>query len=343
MKEFDKSEISKKKVLFQIGQQRKFLLDLKEKLNISLRSLNKIAKYHLNNCAIERVPLPLRPFLVLCDLAGYSYKHILEHYNAKIVDKGTPKPCIFGTSKIKIKTMSITYLPSSLHLDSSFISMSHHDKKRSIVLPTKLTPQLAEEIGMHCGDGFLSSKKNDFRIKGHKIDEKTYYENHIKNLYKKVYNLDVNVVEYSDTIGIEIYSKALKEFKIKVLGIKPGRKDNLQIPECIKVKDSSILTSFVRGFFDTDGTIYFMERKGLRIYPRLSITQKSKKIVEETYEILNLLGFSPRIYYHKDGYTEVVLYGYSQLKYYEKIIGWNSPKHLKKVKEWNRRFMATVV
>jgi hypothetical protein len=343
MNEFDKSEINRKKVIFLLGQQRKFLIDLKEKLNTSLRSLSEIANYHLNRCATEKTTLPLKALLSLCDFVGYDYKKVLKQYRGKIVDKGIPRPCTFGTSKIKIKPIFITYPSLSLRLDSSFITLNHWDQKKNIVLPTSLTPQLAEEIGMHCGDGFLSSKKNDFRIKGHKIDEKSYYEIHIRDLYKKIYNLNVNVREYSDTIGIEIYSKALKEFKVKVLGIKSGRKDNLQIPECIKVDNISILTSFIRGFFDTDGSVYFIQRKGLKIYPRLSITQKSKLIVEETFEILSMLGFSPKLYTHKDGYTEVVLYGYSQLHHYEKIIGWNSPKHLKKVKKWKEVLMATVV
>ncbi len=162
-------------------------------------------------------------------------------------------------------------------------------------------------------------------------------------MYKNLYNLDVNIRDYSDTIGFEISSRALWLFKVNVLGIKPGRKDHLFIPEIVKVNDLEILTAFLRGFFDTDGCVSFLAKYGKKnYYPVISLTQKSSKIIGDVAEILKMLGFNPHIYFHRNEHT-VVLNGYSQLAHFENLIGWNSPKHLNKVSLWKKSFMAAVV
>lgn len=246
----------------------------------------------------------------------------------------------FGRPRIKIKEANITFPDKDLRLDISKVRISIFDLKKGIGLPTLLTPSLAEEIGIHLGDGFLSSKRYEYRLKGHKIDEKWYYIDYLKYLYKRLYNLDVNIKDYSDTIGFEVSSLALWEFKVKVLGIKPGRKDNLVVPEIIKVNDEEILCAFLRGFFDTDGSIAFLYKSGKgNYYPCITITQKSHKIIEEVAEILTMLGFSPRFYRNRQE-TQLMLNGYAQFKYYEDKIGWNSPKHLNKIIRWKEMFIG---
>lgn len=205
------------------------------------------------------------------------------------------------------------------------------------------TPLLAEEIGIHLGDGFLSSKKYEYRLKGHKIDEKWYYIDYLKYLYKFLYNLELNIKDYSDTIGFEISSLALWDFKVRVLGIKPGRKDNLVIPDIIRVNNEEILCAFLRGFFDTDGCVTFLYKYGKgNYYPCITITQKSHKMIVEVAEILNMLGFSPKVYRYGEE-TKLMLNGYSQLKHYGEKIGWKSPKHLNKIVRWKGMFMAAIV
>src|SRR3989344_5214349 len=141
-------------------------------------------------------------------------------------------------------------------------------------------------------------------------------------------------------MGFEISSLALWEFKVKVLGIKPGRKDNLVIPDIIKVNDEKILCAFLRGFFDTDGSVAFLFKYGKgNYYPCITITQKSHQIIEEIAEILRMLGFSPRFYRNRQE-TQLMLNGYSQFKHYEQKIGWNSPKHLNKIARWKGMFIG---
>ena len=246
----------------------------------------------------------------------------------------------FGHSRIKIKEVNITFPNKDLRLDISKVRRSIFDLKKGIILPIHLTPSLAEEIGIHLGDGFLSSKKYEYRLKGHKVDEKWYYIDYLKYLYKFLYNIDINIKNYSDTIGFELSSLALWEFKVKVLGIKPGRKDNLVVPDIIKVNDEKIICAFIRGFFDTDGSVAFLYKSGKgNYYPCVTITQKSNRMIEEIAEILKMLGFSPRFYRNRQE-TQLMLNGYAQFKHYEEKIGWNSPKHLNKIIRWKEMFIG---
>jgi len=244
----------------------------------------------------------------------------------------------FGRSRVKIKPTNITYNISNLLLNTAKVKISGFDLKKRIILPTELTPLLAEEIGIHLGDGFMSEKRNDFRVKGHKTNEKYYYLDYIKYIYKYLYNINLNIKNYKDTIGFEIYSKALCQFKRQILGIMAGSKDDLSLPEIIKVNNEEILCRFLRGFFDTDGHVAFITRYGRKnYYPTIGIEQKSRNIINEVAEILSMLGFNPKVYNY-DFRNVIKLHGYSQLRLFEEKIGWSNPKHLKKVKQWKELF-----
>ena len=247
-------------------------------------------------------------------------------------------PYNFGISKTTLGGIKIIYSNKNYRLSTEFSELSIHDKKRDLQFPNKLTPLLAEEIGIHYGDGFLSNKKNDFRVKGHKYDEREYYDGHIKKLYKELYNLNLPLKEFSDVYGFEIYSQGLKQFKTKVLGIQAGPKGSIKFPEILKINDVSILTSFLRGLFDTDGSIIFKDRKCRKyFYPIISISIKSPYLKKEVINILKMLGLKPISYKNvaKDGIRYgVYLNGYERFFKYMKLVGFNSPKHLKKVEKW---------
>ncbi len=196
----------------------------------------------------------------------------------------------FAIPRIKLEPLEIN--PNyALHKLGNNIKLSSTDKKKGLVFPEYLPLELAEEIGIHYGDGFLSNKKSDFRVKGHKIDERDYYLNFIKPLYRSLFNIELNLKEYETTYGFELYSKALCEFKTKVVKIQPGRKDNIILPELIKNNCIQIKMAFIRGLFDTDGNVDFSSRYGRKnYYPIISVWQKSEKLVLEVVEILRELG-----------------------------------------------------
>ncbi len=258
-------------------------------------------------------------------------------------NKRVPRPCKRGESIIKPSQAKILFKKRSLDFDVSPIKLNSYDRKKGVILPTRLTPLLAEEMGMHLGDGFLSARRKEYRLKGHKIDEAEYYLTYVKNLYKTLYNVDVNIKKYFDTIGFELSSLAIWKFKVNILGIQPGRKDKIRVPEVVKVEDKNILASFLRGFFDTDGSVAFLVKYGIKsYYPCISAAQKSPGFIEDIAELLRMFGFFPRVHHYRDS-SRIVINGFSQLRHFERQIGWSSTKHLKKVARWKKMFSVTMV
>ncbi len=193
-------------------------------------------------------------------------------------------------------------------------------------------------MGMHYGDGFLSKRKNEYRLKGNK-NEREYYDKFIRRLYKNLFNLNINLKEYKDTYGFEIASRGIWTFKNKILGIPAGRKDNIKLPDVIKVNNKDILSAFIRGLFDTDGCVCFTKRYGnyVNYYPNITLTLKSKDLIFEVAGILEMLGLNPKV---SENYTywRIDLYGYKRLEKYSKIIGWSNPAKINKIKKWKNTY-----
>lgn len=92
-----------------------------------------------------------------------------------------------------------------------------------IRIPKKLTLQLAEETGIHIGDGSMGiySSKGIYSLAGHPIDDRDYFDRHIVPLYKRLYNAEVHIREWSRARGFQICSNELIEYKSK-LGLSLG-------------------------------------------------------------------------------------------------------------------------
>ena len=225
-------------------------------------------------------------------------------------------------------------------LEFNLTSITGINNSHNLKIPKKLTPDLAEEIGIHIGDGHLSKNRYRYKIFGN-IDESEYYTDFIMNLYKNLYNLDVKITKRNDnTIGFELCSKLLWMFKTEILGLEPGRKNNIGVPKIILNSNQNILRAFIRGFFDTDGNVYFQSRyEYKKYYPLLTFTLKSKKLNDCIKDILNLLGFKISLYrYKRDGCFSIQLYGYDNILKYAHEIGWHNNKHMKKFLEWIEKY-----
>lgn len=165
-----------------------------------------------------------------------------------------------------------------------------------IVLPEKLTLELAEETGLHIGDGSMNFYKNGlknkglYQLRGHGIDDKNHYDTRIKNLYRSLYNLGPIMRDMKDTgvYGFQVWSDSLVHFKHKTLGLPLGNKLNIKIPKLFFSK-KDFLVSVIRGIFDTDGCLY-LEPKNKKLYPRIEFKTVSPNLSEQIKKISILLG-----------------------------------------------------
>ena len=222
-------------------------------------------------------------------------------------------------------------------LDTSKIKFSERDIKKKLILPKEISLDLAEETGLHIGDGSMNfySGRGLFQLRGHKEDDKKHYQRRIKELYKKLYNLELNIRKMGSTgvIGFQVWSDALVRFKHENLGLPVGKKRDLILPKFIN--NQELFYSFVKGLFDTDGCLY-IENKNRKPYPRIEIKITTKNLILEIVKRLNRYGIHSTYYEYKrkeknwNDLHYMVIRGYKYLNKWFKCIGSNNPKHIKK-------------
>jgi hypothetical protein len=163
-------------------------------------------------------------------------------------------------------------------------------------LPSKISLELAEEVGWHIGDGSMNIYKNRgklkgfYQLRGHIEDDKEHYVKRIKPLFKNLFDIDVNIRKMPSTrvVGFQIWNDNLVEFK-KKLGLPLGKKTNISIPSNFLL-NNKLKKAVIRGIFDTDGGIY-LEKKNGKLYPRIHITTISFELSEQILSLFKELGF----------------------------------------------------
>ncbi|MEK6896374.1 MAG: LAGLIDADG family homing endonuclease, partial [Nanoarchaeota archaeon] len=212
-------------------------------------------------------------------------------------------------------------------LNTTAVQFSEADKIKEIKIPNVMSPELAEEIGVHLGDGCMSKRKNYFSVKTNKI-EKDYMVEFLFPLYKKIYNLSLKLMCLPSVSGFEICSRGLCEFKNKALNLPYGEKiHKIEIPhQVLDSRNKEIYRACIRGLFDTDGHLAVIKSKNN--YPTISITIKSEKLILQVKEMLTNLGF---IVYA--GKWVININGRFMVEKWRREIGSNNPKNQLKLEQ----------
>lgn len=230
-----------------------------------------------------------------------------------------------------------------MNFDLSEIKLSESDMDKKIILPEEMTEDLAEEIGLHVGDGSMNVYSNKrlfkglFQLRGHIIDDREHYQIRIKELYKKLYNLNIHIRDMKSTgvIGFQVWSDAIVDFKNKLLELPLGKKENMELPKTIN--DKALFFSFMRGLFDTDGTVYIENKRG-KPYPRVEIKTTFKPLSLQLLTLLNEYGVRATHYEYKrkeanwNNLYTISVRGFPAVNAWLRSIGSNNPKHIKKFK-----------
>ena len=220
-----------------------------------------------------------------------------------------------------------------------------------IKTPKKITSDLAEETGLHIGDGSMNFYKNKnktrgfYQLRGHIIDDKEHYETRIKELYNSVYNLKPSMREMKSTgvYGFQIWSDAIINFKKQVLKLPLGEKVEIGIPK-IFYKKKEFLVSVLRGIYDTDGCLY-LEKRNNRLYPRMEFKTTSKKLSKQIDKILLSLNlratrysFTRKEENQRDLYT-VCIRGNEYVPKAFNLIKPANQKHIKKFEFYKEKYL----
>jgi len=241
--------------------------------------------------------------------------------------------------------------------DTSDIDFSWADKRKKITLPKFLTEELAEDIGIHIGDGSMyltcpTKKSYILRYSGNIFDDKEYHLKRVIPLKKSLFNAVakgkiLNPNSRRNEFGFVICSKAIYSFYFKILGIPSGNKCKIaRIPKIILNSTKKIQCAFLRGLADTDFSLSFKNKTTRHIfnnYPVISANFASKRLVHELRIVLSKLGFkvvylernNPR--YEKFYMTYIInLNGKNNLENWMNKIGFKNSKHLTKYLIWKK-------
>lgn len=225
------------------------------------------------------------------------------------------------------------------------------DNRKRVTLPRILTPELAEDVGWHIGDGSMNIYiKNGYKhywikIAGDPTEEKLFYNNVIVPTKKRLYNISLNAKNIGDgSYGLVIYSKILLLFYNRIIGIPLSPKNNITIPDIIKKADESVIKACIRGVFDTDGMLTFgKKRKIINHYPSIEIESMSKNLIVDLEMLLKSMKLNCYAQFNINrptphGYNRIThklfVQGKKKLDKWMEIIGFRSLKHLTKYKIW---------
>ena len=177
----------------------------------------------------------------------------------------------------------------------------------------EITPELAEIIGIYVGDGYLryEGRRKELDISG-SYEEKVYYDNHVIPLFNQEFNLSIKGRFFPSrrTYGFVIRDRFVIN-KFKEFGFPSGKKSlSVTIPQFIlSSKNSEVKPRFIRGLFDTDGCLSFINRSGYKTYsefkrtynyyPTITINSISKKLIISLIKLLEDFDFT----YHTAKYT----------------------------------------
>ncbi len=207
------------------------------------------------------------------------------------------------------------------------------DIKRGIRLPDEINEIVAEEVGIHIGDGNLYKKytknqgyKYRFAINGNLIDDYLYHTIHITKILKQVYNYSGNIAiqKNKNSIANIINSKEIVEFKNKILGLPIGNKKLIEIPKEI-FNNKNLAKRCIVGIIDTD----FNLSKNISLIGKMH----SLKLMKQLDILLETLNISHSIKENID-HTIIRINKEDSIKIIE---NWqiNNEKHLSKYKIWN--------
>jgi hypothetical protein len=216
---------------------------------------------------------------------------------------------------------------------------------------------IPEFLGWYVGDGCISvGRYYEFTLTGDIIEEFEFYKKTVIPSFNKLFFNElckpVTLKEYksNSVCGIYLFDKKFVNLIIKKFKLNPGKKINISVPFIIKTKKDKI--EFIRGLFDTDGSIYFGKsyfkpKKISFCYkyhykPKIKISLISKKIIETVHIFLEELNIKSKLQKpYQNKINENIIYSLvldtdeAIFRYLNKI-GFRNPKHLTKIQVWKR-------
>lgn len=195
-----------------------------------------------------------------------------------------------------------------------------YNNARVIDLPS-LSGDLAEFCGVMLGDGHISPAQILITVN---INTDSLYVPYLQDLLERMFHFRPRVtsVKYGSTVDLYITSAHLVR-ELRKIGLYSSNKvrDQVSIPDWI-LRSPAYKRRFLRGFFDTDGSIYRLKHFNA---VQMSFSNLSVPLLEGTRQLLLDLGYHPSRF---SGHS-VYLTRQEDIRTYIREIGFGNLKHLR--------------
>ncbi|MDP2631123.1 MAG: LAGLIDADG family homing endonuclease [Candidatus Uhrbacteria bacterium] len=183
-----------------------------------------------------------------------------------------------------------------------------------------LSIDLAEFMGIMFGDGHRSDGQLVITINSR--DDFGYIA-YVRTLIAKLFSRDAGVVHRTCQNTADVYFSSVKAvLYLEGLGLTAKNKVREQVDVPSWVRDNVAYSKgFIRGFFDTDGSIYRLRNGSVQ----MSFSNRSKPLLDSLRRMLLELSFHPSKSTHVFYLTRK-----KDLQKYISVIGFGNPKHVQR-------------
>jgi hypothetical protein len=325
-----------KRAIFPKGEQKKFILDAKDKLDLRWKELSvllKISEKSLKGWRDEKNSMTLEAVKVIGKSTGKK-----KPMNVKIKDRfwyvkrGAKKGGLAVYKKYGIIGGDQEKRKEKWR---KWWEKEGRHKKYKILepLPFKkplLSEELAEFVGIILGDGGISQRQITVTL--NRITDKEYFK-FVGMLVKKLFDTNFGIYKSPNYLAddIVISRTGIVKYCTKELGLKIGNKikNQVDIPDWIK-QNKKFQAGCVRGLVDTDGSIMFHKYKSggkYYCYKKLSYCSRSFPLLKSVGNIFKKFNIKYR--FTRNNY-EIRIESQKEVAKYFDLIGSHNPKHLKR-------------
>lgn len=163
------------------------------------------------------------------------------------------------------------------------------NKRVDIIIPQIYSSELAEFFGIMLGDGHISRFQVIVSLGTKEEVYAKYVSKIMKGLFGGVPKISMRKSDYKQKKYRDVYLGSIEIVSwLKKEGLVNNKvQSQVDVPKWI-MKKKSFMMAFLRGFFDTDGSIYKL-RYGIQV----SFTNRSKPILISLQSMLRVLEYSP--------------------------------------------------
>ncbi len=201
-----------------------------------------------------------------------------------------------------------------------------------------LDEKMAEFCGIIMGDGNLwtNGRKYEITITGSPKDRD--YMDKIAEYARGNVAPHIYYRIRGRGLRLTIYSKELFGFLTEEIGIKSGlRKSTGTIPLGIK-KTREYYLAFIRGFFDTDGSVFTSMKDGAPDYPTIEITNENKELILSIVAFLQQEGFRTTFRSSNTKTFKMAIHGKEMVRLWVSLIGSTHPRKRSKMESIIKAF-----